>query len=149
MKPNFKGSMIKCDPDNILTDEKKRILRKHIIPNAVQMHKDRLLVQPIGGNIRVTHLTGALCPHFTIPQSHHTTGVPDTDFVLYVAAGPTVPGIVAWAIYCQLDPSGRPLVGVANFGPRNALDIFSSTRTLTHEILHTLGFGIEMFKKKI
>ncbi|CCW72240.1 unnamed protein product [Phytomonas sp. Hart1] len=146
MKPNFKGSMIKCNPDNILTDEKKQLIRKQIIPNAVQMHRDRLLVQPLRHNIRVGHLTGSLCPYFTVPQSHHTTGVPDTDFVLYVAAGPTVPGIIGWTAYCQSDASGRIQVGVVNLGPRNALDVFSSTRTMAHEILHALGFDIEIFQ---
>ncbi|CCW72232.1 unnamed protein product [Phytomonas sp. Hart1] len=146
MRPDFSGSMIKCNPDNILTDEKKQLIRKQIIPSAVQMHREHLLVRPIIGNIRVDHFKGGLCPYFTVPQSHHTTGVPDTDFVLYVAAGPTELGVNAWAVYCQFDRSGRLQVGVVNLGPRYALDVFLSTRILTHEILHTLGFHINMFQ---
>ncbi|CCW71254.1 unnamed protein product [Phytomonas sp. Hart1] len=80
------------------------------------MHQDRLLVQPLRHNIRVDQLTGKICSEFTVPESHHTTGVPDTDFVLYVAAGSTELGVNAWAVKCQLDASGRPIVGVANIG---------------------------------
>ncbi|CCW72228.1 unnamed protein product [Phytomonas sp. Hart1] len=148
MKPDFKGSMARCNSKNIFNDKKKRMLREVIIPNAVQMHKDRLLVQPLRDNIRVEHFTGKICSQFTIPHSHHTTGVPDTDFVLYVAAGPTVPGTIAWAVTCQFDPNGRPLVGVANIGFVNTMNIISSTRTLSHEILHALGFSNRIFKKR-
>ncbi|CCW69204.1 unnamed protein product [Phytomonas sp. Hart1] len=148
MKPDFKGSMMQCNSKNILTDEKKQLLRKQIIPDAIQMHKDRLLVQPLKDSILVEHFTGDVCSHFTIPQSHHDTGVPDTDFVLYVAAGPTVPGNLAWAITCQYDPSGRPLVGASDFGSVYTMDIIHSTRILTHEILHALGFEIEFLKKR-
>ncbi|CCW69205.1 unnamed protein product [Phytomonas sp. Hart1] len=148
MKPDFKGSMMQCNSKNILTDEKKELLRKQIIPNAIQMHKDRLLVQPLKDSILVEHFNGKLCSHFTIPQFHHDTGVPDTDFLLYVAAGPTVPVVCMWALTCQYDPSGRPLVGVANIGSVDTKDIFFSTHTLVHEILHALGFEIEFFKNR-
>ncbi|CCW72211.1 unnamed protein product [Phytomonas sp. Hart1] len=139
---------MQCNPDDILTDEKKQLLREVIIPKAVQMHKDRLLVQPLRDNIRVKHFTGNICPQFAVPRSHHTTGVPDTDFVLYVAAGPTVPGNLAWAITCQFDRSGRPLVGVANIGFLDTMNVFSSTRTLAHEILHALGFINRIFQNR-
>ncbi|CCW69086.1 unnamed protein product [Phytomonas sp. Hart1] len=137
---------MQCNSDNVLTDEKKQLMRKKIIPNAVQMHKDRLLVQPLRDNIRIKRLTGNLCSQFTIPQSHHTTGVPDTDFVLYVAAGPTVRDVLAWALTCKTDPSGRPLVGTANIGSINSMGILSFSRTLTHELLHALGFDNNLFK---
>ncbi|CCW69198.1 unnamed protein product [Phytomonas sp. Hart1] len=112
------------------------------------MHKDRLLVQPLRDNIRVVHFTGDVCSPFTISQSHHDTGVPDTDFVLYVAAGPAVFANLAWAVTCQFDPSGRPLVGAANFESVNTMDIFHVTHTLAHEILHVLGFDNQIFKNR-
>ncbi|CCW69207.1 unnamed protein product [Phytomonas sp. Hart1] len=148
MRHNFIASKIKCNYNSVLTDEKKQLLRKQIIPNAIQMHKDRLLVQPLRDNIRVEHFNGKLCSHFTISQSHHDTGVPNADFVLYIAAGPTVPGIPAWAVTCQYDPSGRPLVGAANFGSVNTMNVFSFIRAMTHEILHALGFSIQIFKNQ-
>ncbi|CCW71652.1 unnamed protein product [Phytomonas sp. Hart1] len=140
--------MIKCKSDNILTDKKKRILHDEMIPDAVQMHKDRLLVQPLRDNIRVEHFTGKICSQFTIPQSHHTTGVPDADFVLYVAAGPTEPGTIAWATMCQSDPSGRPFVGAANIGSVDTMNILYFTRLLAHEILHALGFLFDIFQRR-
>ncbi|CCW72151.1 unnamed protein product [Phytomonas sp. Hart1] len=148
MKPDFKGSMMNCDSDNIFTKKKKRLLRQKIIPDAVRMHRDRLLVQPRRHNIRVKRLSGIICSQFTIPKSHHRTGVPDTDFVLYVAAGPTEPGTIAWATMCQYDRSGRPIVGVANIGPGHILNVFYSTRILAHEILHALGFLLDTFQKR-
>ncbi|CCW69087.1 unnamed protein product [Phytomonas sp. Hart1] len=140
--------MLKCNSDDVFTDEKKQLLREQIIPNAVRMHKDRLLVQPLRDNIRVEHFTGSLCSQFTIPQSHHTTGVPDTDFVLYVAAGPTVSGNLAWAIICQFDSSGRPLAGASNIGSVDTMNVISSIRTLSHELLHALGFDSLIFKNR-
>ncbi|CCW72273.1 unnamed protein product [Phytomonas sp. Hart1] len=112
------------------------------------MHKDRLLVQPLRDNIRVERFMGRICPQFTVPQSHHDTGVPDTDFVLYVAAGPTVPSNLAWAVMCQINPSGRPLVGIANIGSVDIIDSIHSSRTLAHEILHALGFTNFIFKNR-
>ncbi|CCW71257.1 unnamed protein product [Phytomonas sp. Hart1] len=148
MKPNFRGSMIQCNSDNILTDEKKQLLRKQIIPNAVQMHRERLLVQPLRDNIRVNHFTRDTCSQFTIPQSHHTTGVPKTDFSLYVAAGPTELDTIAWAVVCQIHRSNRPIVGAANIGSVNILEILYTTRILAHEILHALGFTFMTFKNR-
>ncbi|CCW71261.1 unnamed protein product [Phytomonas sp. Hart1] len=148
MKPDFSGSMLLCDSDNILTDEKKQLLRDQIIPNAVQMHKDRLLVQPISGNIRVRNFKWSICSQFTIPQSHHTTGVPNADFVLYIAPGPIKGNILAWALLCQVDDDDRPLVGVTNTGSIDPTNIIDSTRTLTHEISHALGFDVDFFIHK-
>ncbi|CCW71255.1 unnamed protein product [Phytomonas sp. Hart1] len=148
MRPDFRGSMIKCDEDNVLTDEKKQALREVLIPNTVQMHQDRLLVQPLRHNIRVEHFTGDLCSHFTIPKSHHTTGVPNTDFVLYVAAGPIVSEAIAWALTCQYDRSDRPIVGGSNIGSVDIMNVLHFTRVLTHELLHALGFSIRLFNRR-
>ncbi|CCW71256.1 unnamed protein product [Phytomonas sp. Hart1] len=145
MKPDFRGSMIQCNSDNVLTDEKKQVLRNVIIPNAVQMHKDRLLVQPRRYNIRVERLSGILCSQFTIPQSHHRTGVPDTDFVFYAAAGPTANEAIAWALTCQYDLKEHPLVGVSNIGSVDIMNVLHSTRILAHELLHALGFSVKLF----
>ncbi|CCW61212.1 unnamed protein product [Phytomonas sp. EM1] len=137
---DFMDSTRVCDSDEILTYAKKLVLRDVVIRDAVQMHEDRLLVQPHSGNIRVNRFTHGLCSHFTIPDSHYTTGVPNADLVLYVAAGPIKPGILAWAISCQVDASGRPLVGVVNVSPRGISNVFSCTRIMAHELLHALGF---------
>ncbi|CCW61442.1 unnamed protein product [Phytomonas sp. EM1] len=69
LRPDFMGSTCVCEADDILTDEKKCLLRDVVIHDAVQMHRDRLLVQRHDGNIRVDRFTRGICSHFTVPES--------------------------------------------------------------------------------
>ncbi|ORC81275.1 surface protease GP63, partial [Trypanosoma theileri] len=46
---NFKGGTAICNDDNLLTDKKKETLIKEVIPAAIKLHRDRLLVKPQEG----------------------------------------------------------------------------------------------------
>ncbi|XP_053555928.1 ciliated left-right organizer metallopeptidase [Bombina bombina] len=83
------------------------------------------------------------------------TGVPDTDFLLYVRVAQTIkcaaqPSVIAYASFCQLDSSGRPIAGVIVFcmerlkeGDYQHSHIVQAS---LHELLHALGFSNSLFE---
>ncbi|KAK7199168.1 major surface protease gp63 [Novymonas esmeraldas] len=150
LRPDFTGNTVVCEPDDVLTDTKKQMLLKFMIPSAVRLHEERLSVQRESGNIVVDRLIDQdpECRHFSIPASHRREGVADADFLLYVAAGPTVGTTSAWASTCQNFINGRPSVGVANVSPKYITDDPQGMRVIAHEILHALGFKSLVFEEQ-
>ncbi|XQJ29409.1 GP63-like protein, leishmanolysin-like protein [Leishmania guyanensis] len=177
MRPDSSGSLVRCSSvADLLTDAKKRTLISSILPQAVSMHAQRLKVRPPAADttIVVNTMPGSHCGSFTVPPAHRTVGVPDADFVVYVAAGPTSTprSFMAWAVTCQYYPNtatitSRPAVGAVYFNPRylptsigetqEEIDLyggspFGSTnglrRAAAHELLHALGFTSAVFKAR-
>ncbi|OQR94138.1 leishmanolysin-like peptidase, metalloprotease family M08, partial [Thraustotheca clavata] len=80
------------------------------------------------------------------------TGVPNTDYVLYVRAVQTKncgSSVLAYATSCQQDQYDRPIMGMVNFCP-NKLDSRISVytqqlMTAKHELAHALGFTAQMY----
>ncbi|KAK7195270.1 major surface protease gp63 [Novymonas esmeraldas] len=149
-RPDFTGKTVTCEPDDVLTDTKKQTLLEFLIPSAVRLHEERLSVKREEGNIVVDRDTfeASKCRDFSIPASHMREGVANADFVLYVAAGPTVDDTVAWAGMCQYFANGRPSVGVANVSPRDINTDPQEMRAIAHEILHALGFHFHIFEEQ-
>ncbi|KAK7200136.1 major surface protease gp63 [Novymonas esmeraldas] len=147
LRPDFTGDTAICGPDDVLTDTKKQRLLEFMIPSAVRMHEERLSVQRERGNIVVDRLTfeASECRHFSIPAAHRREGVANADFVLYVAAGPTLDTTGAWSLTCQYFANGRPSVGVANVSPEDITADPRAMRVVAHEILHALGFDFRVF----
>ncbi|KAK7199518.1 major surface protease gp63 [Novymonas esmeraldas] len=150
LRPDFTGNTVICRPDDVLTDSKKQTLLEFLIPSAVRLHEERLSVQRERGNIVVDRLVyqDADCRQFSIPAAHMREGVANADFVLYVAAGPTVGTTSAWALTCQNFINGRPSVGVANVSPKYIAADQQRIRVIAHEILHALGFNFPVFKEQ-
>ncbi|ORC86548.1 surface protease GP63 [Trypanosoma theileri] len=142
VRPDFTGDIVQCTEGDVLTSAMRSAIMDRLIPQAVQMHVDRLHVLRTGGNIVVPTYTG-LCGEFTIPSDHHTVGVSNADMVSYAAAGPTSGSTLAWATTCSALIIGRPVVGVMNFGAQVATDTEHNVRVATHEIAHALGFSID------
>ncbi|KAK7199267.1 major surface protease gp63 [Novymonas esmeraldas] len=143
LRPDMKGNTVICEPDDVLTDIKKQTLLEFLIPSAVRLHEERLSVQRERGNIVVDQLMheNPECRDFSIPASHRREGVANTDFVLYVAAGPILGIADAWSFTCQNFANGRPSVGVANVSPEAITANPQIVRVIAHEILHALGFN--------
>ena len=142
------GTVSACTDAQVLTAEKRSILLTKVLPAAMNILSGALLVDPVVGNLRV----GSGCSTFTVPATHTQNGVPNADFVLYVAAAPTQPGNVAWAGACAFDGVGRPIVGRANFSPEYLVwgkpaDERTLVRTAVHEILHAMGFSSGTFAR--
>ncbi|KAK7198267.1 leishmanolysin, GP63 [Novymonas esmeraldas] len=177
MRPDSGGSLVECtSTDDILTEAKRTTLMNFVVPEAVNMHAQRLLVRPLDPDtsIVVNSMPGSYCGSFTVPAAHRTTGVPNADFVVYVAAGPTSTprSFIAWAVTCQLYPNtptitSRPAVGAIYFNPRYLPSQIGETpdeilnfggnpsgssnglrRAAAHELLHALGFTSGVFRAR-
>ncbi|XP_030043624.1 ciliated left-right organizer metallopeptidase [Microcaecilia unicolor] len=87
---------------------------------------------------------------------HDGAGVPDADFLLYAKVANTEkcnqePSVIAYASYCQLDPTGRPVAGAIMFCyarlASNTLDHQDLVQVSLHEVFHALGFSRGLFNK--
>ncbi|RHW67111.1 major surface protease-A [Trypanosoma brucei equiperdum] len=143
-RSDFRGRKLPCTDDSVLTEEKKSLLDA-VIPDALKMHTDRLMVQPVKSPIKVQRVHW-FCKYFNIPQEHRTKGVSGADMVLYGAAGP-MGSPAAWAGPCARLSDKRPVVGVFNIGPEVLTSHDSSMRVTAHEIAHALGFGFDIMKE--
>ncbi|EKF28536.1 surface protease GP63, putative,metallopeptidase, putative [Trypanosoma cruzi marinkellei] len=148
MRPDFLGETVECRKRDILTTEKKAIILNSLLPRALKMHTERLFVKPLTGRVILPEYSSGVCAQFTIPSSHHTEGVTGADMFLYVSAGPTQCSIRAWATTCLKLDDGRPVIGMANYGPKVVTDSEYSVRVSVHEIAHALGFIVEIMKKR-
>nr|CAJ17011.1 Gp63-3 surface protease homolog, putative [Trypanosoma brucei brucei TREU927] len=144
-RSDFRGNEHLCKSDSVLTKEKKTLLDA-VIPDALKMHTDRLMVQPLQSPIKV-HQEQTFCKNFNIPKDHYTTGVSGADMVLYGAAGP-MGSPAAWAGPCSRVSGQRPTVGVFNIGPEVLTSHDSSMRVTAHEIAHALGFGFKIMEER-
>ncbi|GET86497.1 metallo-peptidase, clan MA(M), Family M8 [Leishmania tarentolae] len=142
------GGLTTCNADDMLTDEKRDILVHYLIPQALQLHTERLKVRQVQGKWKVMIMTSRICSTFEIPQIHITAGVSNTDFVLYVGSVPSEPGVLAWGVTCQVFPDSRPAVGVINIPAANiaSRNNHAVTRIVAHEMAHALGFTSTSFK---
>ncbi|RNC43517.1 GP63 group I member a protein [Trypanosoma cruzi] len=148
IRPDFTGGTVECKEEDILTEEKKSIILNSLVPRALKMHTDRLLVETLTGRVIVPRYSSGVCAQFTIPSSHHTVGVTGADMYLYVSAVPIKASALAWATTCLKLPDGRPVVGVMNYGPSSVTDSEDGVRNLAHEIAHALGFAVEIMEKR-
>nr|AEU04531.1 glycoprotein 63 [Trypanosoma carassii] len=137
-RPTFKDtSLATCSSHDILTSAKKDILLNYLIPSAIQLHAERLLVVPLQGAVKITRdiLVGNPCSLFSIPPEHFTTGATDGDMFIYAAAGPTNLPEVAWIFRCFFSEIyERPLVGAMNISPHHASRGHFYIRTVAHEL---------------
>ncbi|TPP52637.1 Leishmanolysin family protein [Leishmania donovani] len=124
-----------CTAEDILTDEKRDILVKYLIPQALQLHTERLKVRQVQDKWKV-------------PPAHITDGLSNTDFVMYVASVPSEEDVMAWATTCQVFSDGHPAVGVINIPAANIASRYDQlvTRVVTHEMAHALGFSVDFFQ---
>ncbi|XUY37367.1 leishmanolysin [Leishmania panamensis] len=145
---NHAGSLDICEAEDILTDAKRDILVNFLLRQALQLHVERLKVRRVQGRWKVTGMEGDVCGEFKVPEAHVTVGFSNTDFVLYVASVPSEPGVMAWAVICQVFTDGRPAVGVINIPAAYIRSPYDQlmTRTVTHEITHALGFDLTVFE---
>ncbi|RNE96477.1 surface protease GP63 [Trypanosoma rangeli] len=135
------GGRMKCEETHVLTDAKRKTLEDSVLPRAIKLHTDRLLVKPINGKLIVPRELCGLLKRRHVPEEHMTEGVSDADMVLYVFAGPAS-GAIAWASSCALLHDGRPVVGVVNVDPQY-INGESVDRVVAHEIAHALGFDCQ------
>ncbi|EKF29576.1 surface protease GP63, putative, partial [Trypanosoma cruzi marinkellei] len=134
---NLLNNYPECQGDAFSSNMRK-ILIERVVPAAVKLHADRLLVQPLEGPLVVPQFAeGSVCSRFTVPAEHRSTGVANSDMVLYVAAAPG--GV--WALPCATLEDGRPVAGVMNIAPAVLFHGRLATRIAAHLMAHALGFS--------
>ncbi|EAN93302.1 surface protease GP63, putative [Trypanosoma cruzi] len=145
---NLLGEQITCKEEHVLSEAKKQLYTEKILPGAVKLHSERLLVKPTGRNITVPNTLNEPCNHFTLPVEHRRYGVA-ADFIIYAFAGPSgTKSRVVWAATCNKWEDLRPSIGAMNFDPKYMTDTAWSVRVAAHEIAHALGFSKESMDEK-
>ncbi|ORC81278.1 surface protease GP63, partial [Trypanosoma theileri] len=133
----------KCGYERLPLEERNKLMNE-VIPAAIKLHRDRLLVRPVSGKLKVPEFKDEACDFFTVPKEHRDVGV-DADFVLYVIATKTTFGYT-----CAWDSTGRPIVGAVSYASESHVGLRLRVRRVAHEIAHALGFSFrEMGKKGI
>lgn len=121
-------------------------LKSVLLPNVKEVWERALRVYPVLNNIVVT---SGNCPISASFQN--TTGVPDSDIVIFIAAnirsicGAAAEPFVA-ATSCQYDGYDRPIVGRAtvclqDFDASSTRSVSSLYKLLVHGFAHILGFS--------
>ena len=152
-RPNFKGGTRTCTEEDIFTSAKKDVLVNTLLPEAKKILSNAFSVVRLTSNLMVGS-TSQCTGGFTIPSDHVSSGIANTDFIVYVSAGPTREGEIAFAATCQDDggsPS-RPVVALLNFGPRylttDTLPIKDAVQETVHQVIHSLGFSHNQFNSR-
>ncbi|EKF30741.1 surface protease GP63, putative, partial [Trypanosoma cruzi marinkellei] len=141
---NVFGERVECEAGHLFSDEKKELYNTKILPGAVKLHAERLLVKPTGNKVEVPSNMGSPCHMFTVPNEHRSGGVLGADFIIYAAAGPSSTERTAVrGVTCITLGDSRPSIGAMNFDPKYMTDTAWSVRVAAHEIAHALGFSQE------
>ncbi|KAF5216130.1 hypothetical protein ECC02_011120 [Trypanosoma cruzi] len=139
---NALGQRVSCKAEHFLTEEKTQLYTGNILPGAVKLHTERLIVKSTGGTITVPRAMNGPCSQFTVPTRHKSDCVPNADFIIYAAAGPSnTESMAVWAATCNTWGDLRPSIGAMNFDPKYMTDTAWSVRVAAHEIAHALGFS--------
>ena len=89
------------------------------------------------------------CFDLNIPKSHQTTGIPNTDFIVYVGLENSDEDWLANSGPCGWDhETNRPIASVLHFNLHylekldlsNPFNWMTWVPTTTHEMIHGLGF---------
>ncbi|KAF5217260.1 hypothetical protein ECC02_009904 [Trypanosoma cruzi] len=146
---NALGQRVSCKAEHFLTEAKKQLCTGKILPGAVKVHTERLLVKPTGGTITVPRAMNGPCSHFMVPTRHKSDGVPNADFIIYAAARPSGTNSRAvWAAACNTLTDFCPSIGTMKLDPKYMTDTAWSVRVAAHEIAHALGFSQESMREK-
>ncbi|PWV19878.1 putative surface protease GP63 [Trypanosoma cruzi] len=146
---NALGQRVSCKAEHFLTEAKKQLCTGKILPGAVKVHAERLLVKPTGGTITVPRAMNGPCSHFMVPTRHKSDGVPNADFIIYAAARPSgTDSRAVWAATCNTLTDFCPSIGAMNFDQKYLTDTAWSVRVAAHEIAHALWFSQECMEKK-
>ncbi|EKF26225.1 surface protease GP63, putative, partial [Trypanosoma cruzi marinkellei] len=144
LRIDYRGRVITCEADDVLTEERRNIILRQTLPAAIQLHSERLSVKPVTRPIVIPRTGLRICKNFTIPQKHRTAGVAGADMILYVNGFPTS-GPMAWAAPCAVLNDDRPFAAAANFAPRHVAATSRNVRVAAHELGHALGFAETQF----
>ncbi|RNE98976.1 surface protease GP63, partial [Trypanosoma conorhini] len=125
-KPNFKGQELKCRKDEVLTADWNRTLVNEVIPVALKLHAERLLVRRLKTPLKVPKFTEehGFCQYFKVPEGHQSAGVENADMVLYVAARSNYG---EWGLPCAFGTDGRPIAAALHLLPFQTFSVMHAS----------------------
>eukprot|EP00594_Rhizosolenia_setigera_P019576 CAMPEP_0178962956 /NCGR_PEP_ID=MMETSP0789-20121207/14706_1 /TAXON_ID=3005 /ORGANISM="Rhizosolenia setigera, Strain CCMP 1694" /LENGTH=847 /DNA_ID=CAMNT_0020647271 /DNA_START=99 /DNA_END=2642 /DNA_ORIENTATION=- len=141
-------------------------VKEKVLPATVDFWTNTLRVVPVEGNLKLNKYDlqqQQYCgdPDFsTVPPTHISEGIPDTDLVLYVSASASPkfcgPSTLAVAVGCNSDQYDRPIAGAINFcvdtikldedGQASESVLSDNVDVAIHETAHILGMSSNSYK---
>ncbi|ORC89243.1 putative surface protease GP63, partial [Trypanosoma theileri] len=141
---------VQCREVDLMKTDKKNELIKKILPEAIKLHTDRLLVKRVKTPLNeLTFENKEVCSRFAIPKEVDgdklkvdEVKLSEADFLLYVASGSSGDKDPAsFALTCAVDAeSKRPIIGAMHVKAEVIKFGRSIVRLLAHELGHALGF---------
>ena len=136
---------------SVLSNTLQTRLKTVTIPAVVSWYSHILSLHNLSENWSTQETT---CIEFSVPPLHRTTGIPNTDLVLYVKATTDADdNYVAYAAACAFDGEGSaksPMAGMIMINSAfYTLDSGTDNEftTLIHEVAHVLAFNDVYFPK--
>ncbi|ORC83425.1 surface protease GP63, partial [Trypanosoma theileri] len=128
-----------CRDGNVLTPQKRDILLNELLPAAIALHSERLLVVRSRFNLVIIQFISEMCyTYVELPAAYESVGVVEADFVLFVLAETVAPFVVI----CSEADDGRPTSAAMNFAPADIVNTRLFTRIIAHNLAHALGFDV-------
>ena len=145
------GKKIPCAYSDVITDEKRNLLKTELIPRAVDFMRKLLSVHRVQGKLRLSSVSCGYEAGVTVPSWMREEGLDDADFVVFVTMRPIEsPDTVAYSGHCEVDQTGRPIAAHFNWAPAQMLSAGSEfmkeylARIAMHELSHSLVFTPEL-----
>lgn len=145
------GKRIQCGSSDVITDEKRALLKMELIPRAVNFLRDLLSVHRVHGKLRLSSVSCGYEAGVAVPEWMRQDGLADADFVIFVTMRPIKsPDTVAYSGHCEVDQTGRPIAAHFNWAPSQMLVASSEfmrdylARIVLHELTHALVFTPEL-----
>ncbi|KAH9580897.1 Peptidase M8 [Trypanosoma melophagium] len=137
-----------CNGADGMTEDKKNILFRDILPKAIKLHTDRLEVNrfKVGENNQIRSVTKSIqigCELFRNPVEKNVQGSDYVDFMIYVGLWDSYKKV---EICTQEKEKGRPTSAVIGFIPKEIKPTRQYIRLTAHEIAHGLGFEYNLMK---
>ncbi|ORC83422.1 putative surface protease GP63, partial [Trypanosoma theileri] len=84
-----------CRDGSVLTPQKRDILLNELLPAAIALHSERLLVVRSRFNLVIIQFISEMCyTYVELPAAYESVGVVQADFVLFVLAETVAPFVV-------------------------------------------------------
>ncbi|ORC89329.1 surface protease GP63 [Trypanosoma theileri] len=141
MKETEEDNKVLCDDENGITWAKRNLLLREILPAAIKLHRDRLMVQRGDGKfVTKKVLMGSFkdkCTDVVVGERFENRGFNDADFVLFVGLAASRQDVKI----CAEDPiySNRPISAYITFQPKEIENARKVVRYAAHKIAHGLG----------
>ena len=129
------------------TTELNDNFKNTLYPSVENFFKTRLKVYSVQKNL----IVGSYCQGYTLPKDHQTSGVADSDVLIYFKTEfkPNT-DYIAYAGACYIDTSSRDNVyaGIVmiNFYYFSLAPFATQYSVLIHEIYHLLGFSNSLYQ---